>query len=781
MSALLRKSVTDITRRKLRSILIIIGIAISVLGLTAIFTANDTISHALSYSADRSTAPDIEITVEQGSNNLTSTLKKVSNVKLLQVDSLFDCLWNINKAPGQADMAIYGYDDMRHVEISPFELISGRYPHKGEIVLEAGDTSIQSVFIGNTITLNTSHGNVSLKVVGFTRTLGLTNPASTGAAQGYVSNDTITLLQGTINNHIQVKAINASSTKLTQTINALSSILVANHVKVKDAHTDTDPFELSKRQLNGFVLATQVLAFGALILTCFLIINIMSTLIAEQTKIIGTMKAIGGTRGKIMRSYLFSVLIYGLIGTLIGIPLGVYAGYRLTLYQAENITLIVGPYQLSWQLLLLSLIAGIAVPLVAAIIPLWNGTSITVRNAISAYGVKVRGRIQTKGSRLGSMLPQTFWLGWRGTFRKPARAFITLIALILAGIAFFSVQIATYSIQQYTLNFYAPYNYDVWATVRPQPLTTFDNVLQSVPNVQRVERFGQQAFTTKWGVLQVKAVDVDTQLYTHHILGGRWLQNSDTQGLVLSDDVFARTGLHVGDTITLTDQQNTSSQWHIVGSLHDASAPSGSLGVGITSVSALNQFKKVPTDQASSLIIQATDRSSDMVKQLTRSVSTALTQANLNGNVQAMSDIITQAQNQFQPVALLLYAFASLIGCVGLLTLINLLTTSVLERSREIGIWRSMGATGRSVAGVFWIEGASLSILAWFFGVLLGIPVAYVFVTFLNHVLLSVSFAFDPLVIIEMLAVILGIMSLASIGPALNAAHLRIVDILRYE
>ncbi|GCF08955.1 FtsX-like permease family protein [Dictyobacter arantiisoli] len=580
MSALLRKSITDITRRKLRAALIIVGISISVLGLTAIFTANDTISRALAYSADRSTAPDIEIMVEQGSYNLAPILKKVANVKLLQVDSLFDSRWNINAAPGQADITIYGYADMQHVAISPFELTSGRYPQKGEIVLESGDASIQPVAIGNTITLNTSHSDVTLKVVGFTRTLGLTNPAVTGSAQGYVSNDTITLLGEKVANHIQVKAFNANSAKITQTINALTSVLMAHHVQVKDAHYDTDPIELSKRQLNGFVLATQVLAVGALVLTCFLIINIMSTLIAEQTKVIGTMKAIGGTRGKILRSYLFSVLIYGLLGTLIGIPLGAYAGYRLTLYQTANITLILGPYQLSWQSLLISLIAGVVVPLVAAIIPLWNGTSITVRDAISAYGVKVRRTEQVQSSRLGRILglaPQTFWLGWRGMFRKPGRAWVTLAALVLAGIAFFSVQIATYSIQQYTLNFYAPYNYDVWATVRPQPKSTFDSALQSIPNVKRIERFGQQAFTTKWGVLQVKAFDADTQLYTHHILDGRWLQESDTQPLVLSDNVLARTGLHVGDTITLVDQQNKSTRWHIIGSLHDVSGPSGSL------------------------------------------------------------------------------------------------------------------------------------------------------------------------------------------------------------
>jgi putative ABC transport system permease protein len=784
MRTLLRKSLTDITRRKLRSVLIILGILISVLGLTSIFTSNETISSALAYSADHSTTPDFEIVGEGGDGGykLTDQLKAVANVRLLQMDSLDDCRWEVSVAPGRTGIAIYGYQNFHQVLFTPFDLVSGRYPTKGEIVLEASDNSIQAVSIGDSITIDTQDRAIQLKVVGFSRTLGLRSPATTGLAQGYVSDDTILLLQGHVANHIQVKVYDSS--KISRTMSAITDILAAHHIQVADAHQTANTFDLVQNQLNGFVQIIQLLAIGALILTSFLILNIVSTLITEQTKIIGTMKAMGGTRGKILCSYLFSVLIYGLVGTLLALPLGIFIGYQLTLFMASRVTFVLGPYTFSPWLLALSLGTGIVIPLFAALVPAWIGTQITVREAMSAYGVSAGRQNRTSLSRWKSVfnrMPQTFALGWRGTFRKPGRATLTMAALVLSGIAFLCVQTATYSIQQYTQAFYAPYDYDVMATVGPDPKAELLTVLQAVPNLKRAESFAQGQVDTHWGILQVNAVETDTQMYTHQLLSGRWLSKNDTNAIVLSDDVLQRTGLHLGDSLNVTDQQGKTASWHIIGTVHDVSGPSGGLGVGVTSVSVFDQFRGVSTDLAWGLLIQGVDRSPQAVSDLSTNVYTVLTQAGLNGNVISLQESLARAESRFQPVAPLLYAFASLIAAVGLLALVNMLTTSVLERQREVGIWRSIGATGRMVAGVFWIEGVSLSLLGWLLSIALGIPLAYVFVIWLNHVLIPVSFAFDPLILAEMLAIILAMTTVACVGPALNASRMRIVEILHYE
>jgi ABC-type antimicrobial peptide transport system permease subunit len=239
--------------------------------------------------------------------------------------------------------------------------------------------------------------------------------------------------------------------------------------------------------------------------------------------------------------------------------------------------------------------------------------------------------------------------------------------------------------------------------------------------------------------------------------------------------------LQLGGSIKVTDQQGKTASWQIIGTVHDVSGPAGGLGIGVTSVSIFNQLSGVSIDLAWGLLIQGVDRSSQEVSDLSTNVYTVLTQAGLNGNVISLQDAIARSESRFQPITPLLYAFASLIAVVGLLALVNMLTTSVLERQREVGIWRSIGATGRMVAGVFWIEGVSLSLLGWLLSIVLGLPLAYVFVIWLNHVLIPVSFAFDPLILVEMLAIILAITTVACVGPALNASRMRIVQILRYE
>ena len=71
---------------------------------------------------------------------------------------------------------------------------------------------------------------------------------------------------------------------------------------------------------------------------------------------------------------------------------------------------------------------------------------------------------------------------------------------------------------------------------------------------------------------------------------------------------------------------------------------------------------------------------------------------------------------QSAPKLVLFVLFSSvvaIIAVVGAIGLFNTLAMSVLEHRREIDILRSMGATGRKVAQVFWTEGVALGVVAW--------------------------------------------------------------------
>src|SRR5947207_3051890 len=126
---------------------------------------------------------------------------------------------------------------------------------------------------------------------------------------------------------------------------------------------------------------------GAFILTCLLIINTMTVLITEQMRIIGTMKAMGGTRWVIMQGYLISVGMYSLVGTILGLAAGIGAGDQLAAVFAGIMRVDLGPFQVSPWVLVVSILVGLLLPPLAALPPLWQGTRITVREAMAAYGV----------------------------------------------------------------------------------------------------------------------------------------------------------------------------------------------------------------------------------------------------------------------------------------------------------------------------------------------------------------------------------------------------------
>ena len=130
---------------------------------------------------------------------------------------------------------------------------------------------------------------------------------------------------------------------------------------------------------------------------------------------------------------------------------------------------------------------------------------------------------------------------------------------------------------------------------------------------------------------------------------------------------------------------------------------------------------------------------------------------------------------------ILLDAVALIVALVGAIGLSNALAMSVLERRREIGILRSMGARGWKVSQVFWSEGLSLGVLSWLLAVIVGLPGAYAFVLLLAHLLAPIPFAFNPINLLWMLVLILVIASLASIGPVIGATRVKIAQTLRYE
>src|SRR5262249_51606422 len=117
---------------------------------------------------------------------------------------------------------------------------------------------------------------------------------------------------------------------------------------------------------------------------------------------------------------------------------GLWLGYPIASFISNAVRVEIGSFAVAPWIIALSLTIGFGVPLVAALLPLWIGTRITVHEALSAYGISAQrgsGRFARMVQRL-TWISQTTWLGLRGLFRKRWRAALTLLTLTLAATTF---------------------------------------------------------------------------------------------------------------------------------------------------------------------------------------------------------------------------------------------------------------------------------------------------------------------------------------------------------
>ncbi|MBI3979211.1 MAG: FtsX-like permease family protein, partial [Chloroflexi bacterium] len=117
-----------------------------------------------------------------------------------------------------------------------------------------------------------------------------------------------------------------------------------------------------------------------------------------------------------------------------------------------------------------------------------------------------------------------------------------------------------------------------------------------------------------------------------------------------------------------------------------------------------------------------------------------------------------------------------------LLGLINTLAINVLERTREIGVLRAIGATRAQVRKLVLAEALLLGAAGAALGMLAGLALGYGLTTMLAAIMLpSMSFSFPLGELIAAVAIALLMAVVASLLPARQAAGLRIVQALRYE
>ena len=539
---------------------------------------------------------------------------------------------------------------------------------------------------------------------------------------------------------------------------------------------------------------TLVLLLGALgacslFVSAFLLMNTISALLTQQVRQIGVMKAVGARGHQLMGMYLSMVVVFGLLALVISAPLGAWAARQTINVMAYLINFNLGGISFPPQVLAVEGAMAIAVPLLAGLFPIVAGTRVTVREAITNYGLSGdqfgTSAIDRLVERLRG-LPRPLLLSLRNTLRQKGRLALTMTTLTLAGAVFVSVASVRASLLRTLDELVQYYDYDVQVTLgRPYRVERLERAALSVPGVAKVEGWGSTAAyrvrpdDSEGEIIYIEAPPATTEILRPTMVSGRWLLPGDENALVISTNtLIAEPDIGLGDEIVLKIEDRDTT-WRVVGIARFAQPVSLAFAnydyfTHVTRdagrVSILNVITHQDDDEARFQVAEALEV---RFEEAGIDVQSKMTARELRASLEVL----------FTIVIAFLMSMSVLLAVVGGIGLMGTMGLNVLERIREIGVMRAIGASNDSVLQIFVVEGVLIALLSWLIGTVLAIPMGKVLSNAVGMEVLRTPLTYTVPVsgILAWLVIVTVLAALASYLPARDAARLTVREVLSYE
>lgn len=796
-----RKVVRDLLEHRARTVLVVLSIAVGVSAVGTIAGAATLLEHNLraGYADTRpahaaiftAAAFDREIvdivramprvTEAQGRRSVTVRMVTGPDETLeLQLTALAD--WT--SQPLDIVEPVPGADGARFP------------PRRGEIVFERSSARLTPLASGAPVTLVLPGGRErTLDTGGFAREPGTSPAFYFGRLLGYVSFETLEDLgfaDGFTELRVRVTAPEAGRDPTRSEIRAVARDIRdrLERAGTQVAFTQVpEPGEHPSQDLLDAVF-TILGAIGglSLVVSGFLVVNTISAIIAQQTRQIGMMKAVGARDRQVAGVYLGIVLGYAAIALTISLPLGALGAWALTVFSAGLLNFDATRFFLPVHVLAFEVAIGLVVPLAAAAVPIWRGVRVTVREAVSSTGIA-----DTFGaSRFDRLLQQLrgpsrpTLLSIRNTFRRKTRLALTLAALMFGGAVFMSVFTLRASLVATLEDTFRYFNYNVQVELSAPSRTSLQvAAAERVPGVVSAEPWTFAAAQrerpdgTRSGTQVIFGLPPDARTVNPVLERGRWLLPEDGNAIVITSNFLDdEPDVDIGSRITLVAQGRTSA-WTVVGIVQPPTrrpflyAPSAAL-------------ERLTRDRGkASLLMVVTDGgAADREKAVGMAVRTALEDAGFGvSSTTTANEIRSTIDALFDTMVAFVSVMSVLLGVVGGLGLAGTMTMNVVERSREIGVMRAIGARDRAVLLVFLAEGLLIGLLAWLVGATISLPISKILADALGEAFLQRPLAFTPAVdgLVTWLVVVAILATIASLLPAWRASRLAVREVLAYE
>lgn len=588
--------------------------------------------------------------------------------------------------------------------------------------------------------------------------------------------------------------------------------------------------EESQDAIGGFldVIKTFLLVFAiiAVIVGGFIIVNTFSILIAQRTRELALLRALGASRRQVTRSVLVEAFVLSLIASTAAIGLGLLLARGLAgVFRSFGLDIAGNALDLTQRAAVISYVVGIGVTVLAAYLPARRAGriapiaamradsapergSLRRRTLIGAVvlligaGFAVAGVVQSDAALIGvgavvwiltiaaissvvgrpvlllcrSLFARLFGapgqLAGENALRDPRRTGATASALMI-GLAL----VSTIGVLAASLNKSVDDVVDeqFTADLLVQSTTFLPFSTEVGDRIEEVDGIGvmsrQQFTTARYDDDTVYLTGNDASfddIYQLKVLDGRQQISGDEA--FITEDFATEHDLGVGDTIDLGFQGGTTLEPTVVGVVENSEV-GGSVNVPLDQLAEAGVLRQ---DTSISILLEPGADAQvvhDRVDDAAKSVPIV--------GVYDKTEFSDQIREQVNQLLYMIYGLLALAIVIAVIGIVNTLGLSVIERTREIGLLRAIGMSRTKLRRMITLESITIAVLGAVLGMALGLTIGVLLQRSLSDELTSLGLPLNQLLVFLAIAVVVGV--LAALIPAVRAARLNVLDAISTE
>jgi putative ABC transport system permease protein len=303
-------------------------------------------------------------------------------------------------------LTLYGIDPAMDPQVREYKLAAGRFlspdPDAYDIVLVQSYAEENKIKLGKRVALLTPNGVQKLRAVGFI----------TKDGPGQINNGAFGLIplgtaQKVFNRVGDLDQIDIVADSQFHGSGGLDQLKAALQARLGAGLAVTYPAAQGKRMtqmLGSYQIGLNFLSGIALFVGAFLIYNAFSMTVIERTREFGFMRTLGMTRREVTLQVLVEAALLGVIGSALGVGLGILMARGLTRLMETLLAQQFGAIRMPTEILVTSVVLGLSVTVLAAAIPAWQAGRISPLEALRIRGNQREGWLLRFGWILGAAL-----------------------------------------------------------------------------------------------------------------------------------------------------------------------------------------------------------------------------------------------------------------------------------------------------------------------------------------------------------------------------------------